>query len=33
MNKSARQLFADLGKKISSTSDDDREEAFQFQSE
>jgi len=31
MNTSARQLFANLGKKISSTSGDDREGAFLFQ--
>jgi len=31
MNMSACQLFADLGRKISSTSGDDREGAFMFQ--
>jgi len=31
MNTSARQLFANLGRKISSSSGDDREGAFLFQ--
>jgi len=31
MNTSARQLFANLGRKISSASGDDREGAFLFQ--